>query len=619
MDNKTINQKGFVAILFVLLVLAAMFSITASISSLSYKQQKIARSIIESSKAYYAAEAGAEDATYRVKNEMTISSNYSLTVGDSLAQITVSGTDLKTINSLGKNKNANRKIRTVISKETINPQFFYGVQVGEGGLIMNNGSSVYGNIYSDGTISGGSNTVITGDATIATGSILGEQSTVQNQDQIFGQSSPVLDLAQQFSPNSSTAGSLVQISFYIKKVGNPSNVTVRILTDNSDKPTKTVLASATLNATSVGSSYSWVPVTFSSPPTLVAATKYWIMIDTSANASNYWVWGRDSNNGYGNGIARYSANWNDSSPVWSDPITGDLAFKTSIGGQITSLNSMIVYGTARANTITSSSICGDAYYKSIDSSSLTFLNSPSSPCPTPFTPGTAYPNSEDPSVVAMPISQGNINDWEAAAEAGAVYGPGSPQCTPLTNMEIGPARLNCDWTVANGKIITIKGPIWVNGDIVLSNNSVLKLDSSFGNDLSTVLIADAKDPPSQGTKGKISVSNNVIVCGSEGYNPSTNQCYPRQAENKSYLMFLSTYSGTSGYAITIANNAVGAIFYASNGTVSVSNNAGAKEVTGYKIEMSNNSTITYESGLYDAKFSSGPGASWQIQQWQEVE
>ena len=617
MDNKTINQKGFVAILAVLLVLAAMFSITASISSLSYKQQKIVKSITESSKAYYAAEAGAEDATYRVKNEMTISSNYNLTVGDSLAQITVSGTDLKTINSLGNNKNANRKIRTVISKNTINPQFFYGVQVGEGGLTMNNGSSVYGNMYSDGTISGSG--TITGSATVATGSSLGEQSIVQNQDQIFGQSSPVLDMAQQFSPNSLTAGSLVQISFYIKKVGNPSNVTVRILTDNADKPTKTVLASTTLNAVSVGSTYSWVPVTFSSPPTLVAATKYWMMIDTSANGSNYWIWGSDSNNGYGNGIARYSANWNASSPVWSDPITGDLAFKTSMGGQITSLNGITVYGTARANTIISSSICGDAYYKSIDSSSLTFLNSPSSPCPTPFTPGTAYPNSEDPPVVAMPISQGNIDDWEAVAGAGAVYGPGSPQCTPLTDMEIGPARLNCDWTVDNGKVITIKGPIWVNGDITLANNTVLELDSSFGNDMSTVLIADAKDPPSQSTKGKISVSNNVIVCGSEGYNPATKQCYPRQTENKSYLMLLSTYSGATGYAITIANNAVGAIFYASNGTVSVSNNAGAKEVTGYKIEMSNNSSITYESGLYDAQFSSGPGASWQIQQWQEVE
>jgi len=203
----------------------------------------------------------------------------------------------------------------------------------------------------------------------------------------------------------------------------------------------------------------------------------------------------DSNLGYGNGVAKSSDNWNAAVPAWSAPLSGDLAFKTFIGGQITTLSDMTIKGTARVNTITNSKICGDAYYQSIDASSLNFLNNPTSaPCALPLTTGTAYPGSEDPVVVPMPISDGNIADWEAAAEAGAIYESGSPECAPATDMEIGPARLNCDWIVSNDKVITIKGPVWVNGNIDLSNNAALVLDSSFGNDLlsSNIFIAVSK-------------------------------------------------------------------------------------------------------------------------------
>ncbi|MDO8265125.1 MAG: hypothetical protein Q7T34_02015, partial [Candidatus Parcubacteria bacterium] len=195
---------------------------------------------------------------------------------------------------------------------------------------------------------------------------------------------------------------------------------------------------------------------------------------------------------------------------------------------------------------------------------------------------------------------------------------GSPQCNPTGDMVLGPAELNCDWTVNNNKIITIKGPVWVNGDINLSNNVVLVLDSSFGDDLSTVVIADAKVPPLQSTKGKIINYNNVIVCGTEGYNTGTKTCNARSAENKSYIMILSTYSGIDD-AINIDNNVVGAIFYASSGTVNIKNNVDIKEVIAYKLKLQPNVTVTYESGLYYAKFSSGPGASWQVTGWKEIE
>ena len=45
----------------------------------------------------------------------------------------------------------------------------------------------------------------------------------------------------------------------------------------------------------------------------------------------------------------------------------------------------------------------------------------------------------------------------------------------------------------------------------------------------------------------------------------------------------------------------------------------AKEATAYGITMDNNATITYESGLADMTFSSGPGGGYDISAWKEIE
>ena len=59
--------------------------------------------------------------------------------------------------------------------------------------------------------------------------------------------------------------------------------------------------------------------------------------------------------------------------------------------------------------------------------------------------------------------------------------------------------------------------------------------------------------------------------------------------------------------------------YASNGTIDVSNNGTAKALTGYNVNLNNNAVITYDSGLANANFVSGPSGSWSIYSWKEVE
>ncbi|MDO8424313.1 MAG: choice-of-anchor R domain-containing protein, partial [bacterium] len=409
------TEKGFAIFYLTVLVLAAALTASASIFTITYREQRIIKDVTRSNQAYFAAEAGMEDATLRIKKTMDVPSKYTLIVGTELADIQIISPNSNTriVQSTGTASNISRKIENRLSIETINPSFFYGAQAGNLGILMENNSRIEGaggapgNVYSNGPISGDNNAVITGNVFVATG-MAGDQSyAVYNSDQIFGKNNPVIDVAQSFVP--SVSNTLVKISIYIKRVGDPNDLTVRILTDNLGSPTKTVLASGGLEEDLVGTSFGWVDIVFSSPPNLTQGVTYWLAIDASTDNNDYWVWGKDQNQGYVSGQAKYSQDWNASNPSWT-AIAGDLNFKTYMGGQATFLDKVAVLGDAHSNTITNSDVCGSAFYQTIDSSSLDFLNSPHSPaCPSPLTPGTAFPESADPPLQNMPISDSNIN------------------------------------------------------------------------------------------------------------------------------------------------------------------------------------------------------------------
>lgn len=84
-------------------------------------------------------------------------------------------------------------------------------------------------------------------------------------------------------------------------------------------------------------------------------------------------------------------------------------------------------------------------------------------------------------------------------------------------------------------------------------------------------------------------------------------------------MLLSDKNAPAEEVITVDNNALGVIYYAPQGRIRFSNNAGAKEATAYGITLDNNAVITYESGLANARFTSGPGGSFSVKSWREIE
>ncbi len=601
------NQNGFTAFYITILILTVGFAIAISISILTYGEQKISKNITKSGQAYYAAEAGIEDAIYRIKNSKNTPPNYTVAVGNGSVNVLTDSPSQNNwiITANGNKGGAFRKLETRLAITPISPEFFYGAQAGILGFEMESNSriegagGVAGNVYSNGPINGDSGATITGNVFVATGISEDQTHTVYNSDQVFGETNPIIDIAQSFIPSVSDV--LVKVSVYIKKVGSPGNRTVRILTNSSGSPSKTSLASATLQKNLVGTSYGWVDVVFSTPPNLIQGTTYWLMIDASVDDDDYWLWGKDQNQGYGNGQAKYTQDWNAANPIWTD-IVGDLNFKTFMGGQITFLNDVIVTGDAHANTITNSQICGDAYYQTIDAGSLSFLNNPSKPtCPEPLTPGTAYPGSSDPPLENMPISDSNINQWKKEATDGGVH---EGDLMVNSNMSYGPKKINGNLIMAsNNKVLTVTGTIYVTGYIEISNGSSIQCSPSY--DLYSCVVVTDK---------WVHISNNGFFQGS--------------GQPGSFIMILSTSpcdGATAGdctnhdAAMDLHNNATGAIFYANDGLIYLHNGVQVSELTAKKIHLDPGATVRYEQGLMNAGFPSGPGGGWEITSWKEIE
>jgi len=571
------KDAGFAAILSTLIIMAIVLVIISSVSLTTILEQKITKNVNQSAQAYYAAESGIEDSLYRIISNKNYQATNSLALNDASATINI--TDVggqKSILVNGKQTDRWRNLQVSLDVTAETFAFYYGAQIGEGGMTMGNGSSVQGSVYANGNIEGGNNTVITGNVWIGNASTgADQQSQIADTDYSIGQANPIIDAAQSFT--AANSGQLTKVSLYLKKTGSPTNKTVRLITNNSGDPSKTLVASGsygTLTASQVSQgSYGWIDITLNDPTSITAGTKYWIVIDSSLDSGNYFIWGKDSGDTYAGGTGKYSPNWNAASPSWS-AANGDLGFRTWLATTQNFLSKITVNGDAHAASIKDCAIGGDAYYQTISGSTVG---------------GTSYPGSPNPALENLPISDSNIADWKDEATAGGVIA-GDYVIDGGAKESLGPKKITGNLTVSNNAELTITGTIYVVGTINLFNGAKIKLGTNYQAGESGVILAN----------GQINISNNSIFSGN-GAN--------------SYVLALTTKTGD---AINIANNASAALFYASQGTVNISNGVTLKGVTGYKIALNNNAVVAYEAGLASTKFSSGGGGAWSISGWQEV-
>lgn len=578
------GQRGQVLVLALVIVGLVMVNTLVIISGSQLFSQNT-NYTVQSSQALNLAEAGVDKAMASIN---ATGGNYNgepetfLGSGSFSVAITTPNATTKVIESTGfVPSKASPKVKRTIKITTskgIGMSFNYGVQVGEGGLEMSNESRVNGSVYSNGNIVMSNNATITGDAYVAGGAAATadqESDCVPPNctDFIFGRNvsgSDRLDVAQSFKP--SVSNYLSKVSLKLKKYGTPADITVRIMGDNGGMPHKNnVLASGTLTANLVTGQYGFVDVTFTTSPYLTADTPYWIMLDTSSNNSNYWSWSADSLQGYTGGSAIWTSNWQAKNPVWNT-IMADLGFRTFMGGVATYIqgsSGSSIEGNAYANTLQNLVVTGGAYYQTIQN----------------VTAGSYNPGSPDPSPKAMPVSEANITAWKAAAQEAGVYTGDISSCRP----QLGPGEYVGNVAFSNGCTVTINDPVWITGNLSLSNNITLRLNPSYGA-VSGVLVVD----------GVVTSSNNVIIAGS--------------GTAGSFLMALSTYdSRTNGsVAIDVSNGGNAGVFYAPFGIVEIGNNNTLNELTAWKIELENGVTINYDTGLSSAFFSSGPSGAYSL-------
>lgn len=573
-------------------VLSALLSIGLGYPAVT--QLRVSNDLTQGKQSYFLAESGVEDVVYRLSHGLTVDASESLSLnGETAVTVTTDSGGGKIVEAEGDWKDYVRTLQATLTAGT-GVAFNYGVQSGQGGFYLDNNASVTGNVYSNGDIVGSSNTFITGTAIAANSAALttdqSNASPLPAPNSInFRNTSGAQDFAQSFQL--STTSPINKIEFNIKKTGSPSNATVKIVTDSSGSPGTIVLDSATLTASLVTTNFGWVTATFTTNVLLTEGTTYWVVVDNgSQSSSNYYT--ISANTSYANGLGKtgqLNGTWNNTSPVGLDGY-----FKIYLGG-ITSTISNIDIGTgsignAHANTVNNTKVYGTLYCQTGSGNKNGSNNNIS--CNTSLA---------DPAPQDFPISEANIDQWKADAEAGGVIS-GDHTLSGGTST-LGPKKITGNLTIEEEDVI-INGTIWVVGNIIVPNNANIRLASGYGT-ASGIIIAD----------GYISLDNNADFFGS--------------GQSGSNILLMSTSAcpdaGNCGGkdAIEIFNN-VGLdgdnlVVYAHNGTIDFNNNAGVKSATGYKIHLSNNVTIIYESGLINTNFSSGPGGAWNIVKWQEVE
>lgn len=214
--------------------------------------------------------------------------------------------------------------------------------------------------------------------------------------------------------------------------------------------------------------------------------------------------------------------------------------------------------------------------------------------------GSSFPNSPDQATTSLPISDAQISAWETEAAAG-----GTAVCTGGTysitsgSASLGPIKIPCDLIISGSSVVTVNGHIWATGNITIQNSAVVKMAAGLGNQ-NVAIIAD--NPSNRLTSSIIRVQNTATF---------------QNSGTKGSFVFLisqnrSAEAGGEEEAVELNNSASALVAYAAHGLIPLTNTVSLKEVTAYKINLKNSANITYDTGLANTVFESGPGGSWSL-------
>jgi len=624
----TSRNTGQVALTAVLFFLVAATAIGIGFTSFALEETSTTRKQLRAKQSYFLAEAGIEDAMYRVREDMTIGTSEVLNLdGQSQTTDIVTVGNNKEITARATYASHTRNIKTVLAPSTSDGTLNYGLQVGYLGLDMKNKARVNGNVKSNGSIRGvGSGEVlITGDAFVAGG--VGNTPHVSQSSGSYHydlhKTTSRLDVAQRFKAASTAKPN--KLTIYIKKFGTPGNLEVRVVADdNGDPDYRNDIGSATIATTDISSSaYDPITVYFNSTGITKKDFYYWIIIGSSpsASATNYYELEGEGASSYTEGRVRYTQDWTNSGAVWakhpanlSDP--ENLRFAIYMGEETTyiekitigqnpprlskawaqTLNDVVVHGFASSTEIKG----GSTIYREATCDTLTSGNvdtehgSPNSPNCTwdVASPAPSTENDPFPSATLVDLKNAIINGEDGCTTYNGNYALSADATTTMDCMAI-----NGDFDMSGKARVLLRGNLYVSGVVRIQNYAQIHMDPvSFGS-RDGFIISD----------GNIELKNDARLRGNIGSGIYL------------FLITLSTNTGASPSALLIQNDANVDAIYSAYGFVEILNHPKIKSAFGQGLNIQNDAEVNYEIGIADASFTGGPGGGWGITTWREVE
>lgn len=222
------------------------------------------------------------------------------------------------------------------------------------------------------------------------------------------------------------------------------------------------------------------------------------------------------------------------------------------------------------------------------------VRSPIPPSNCPY--GGNYQIAPAPNPVALASVDADF--WKAKAVAGGVWvgtcnvlATDGSDCTQGTS-QLGDLHITGDLNVPSGADFTLTGPVWVQGDISISQNNNLFTDETVGKD-SVVIVAS--DPDNPLVKGRVTTSSNVT--------------FNRNSQGAGLIFISENINDDCAVspAADITSNTATVVFVALDGCINIGSNSVISGVLGKKVHVSNNSTISYDPNLAQAIVGSDTG------------
>lgn len=170
MINFKQNKSGAAMLFFVIFFTIASSALLFSLSRSLFGDLYTVSSLQSSKQAYITAESALEDRVFKMMDTGSFpqtSTSFSVMPGEANVKVNYNSTsDTYTVISTS-TVGRTSKVSVVKLSPGAGTAFSYGLQSGNGGFVMRNGSSISGNVYSNGSVIGQGNSYIFGDVVSA--------------------------------------------------------------------------------------------------------------------------------------------------------------------------------------------------------------------------------------------------------------------------------------------------------------------------------------------------------------------------------------------------------------------------------------------------------------------